>query len=150
MASMGPSSGRLQTRANLTDEVAEAAVVDDHIDHRDAPRSNADGEGLAMAPGDCEVAAPPRVAVEAALRPSEAMPAGSSEVRGHSFGGGAVDWEALLSSFRRTGFQASCLAQAVDLVNRMVTTWWPLIHQALPSSPMSCHACLSYSCSSLC
>lgn len=103
-----------------TSPPAEAAEAPDRRDETASGVGAA--EGLAKAKGGCEEDAPPRVALEAALRPSEAMPSGSSEVRGYPFAGGPVDWDALLSSFRHTGFQASCLGQAVDLVNKMVSS----------------------------
>lgn len=52
---------------------------------------------------------------------SDPMPEGSETIKGYDFNEG-VDYHALLSSFSRTGFQATNFGKAVDEVNRM-RTW---------------------------
>eukprot|EP00271_Cylindrocystis_brebissonii_P023216 TRINITY_DN9508_c0_g1_i2.p1 TRINITY_DN9508_c0_g1~~TRINITY_DN9508_c0_g1_i2.p1 ORF type:complete len:203 (-),score=57.75 TRINITY_DN9508_c0_g1_i2:1117-1725(-) len=74
------------------------------------------------------VEAAPQAALEAALKPSEPLPAGTPEIRGYDFRDG-VDYNALLSSMTRTGFQATNFGHAVDEVNRMLA--WRLSDEAV-------------------
>eukprot|EP01112_Ceratiomyxa_fruticulosa_P010503 TRINITY_DN2783_c0_g1_i1.p1 TRINITY_DN2783_c0_g1~~TRINITY_DN2783_c0_g1_i1.p1 ORF type:complete len:359 (-),score=68.16 TRINITY_DN2783_c0_g1_i1:232-1308(-) len=59
----------------------------------------------------------PNIAKDAVLLKSISLE-GSQEVRGYDFNKG-VNYDALLSSFLTTGFQATSFGQAVDEVNRM-------------------------------
>jgi deoxyhypusine synthase len=62
---------------------------------------------------------------EAVLLRSEPMPADSVQVKGHDFSevwkeGKPVDYHALLSSYRTSGFQATNFGLAVEQINLMV------------------------------
>ena len=73
-------------------------------------------------------AAVPLVVQEAVLGSSQAMPEGSIRVQGYDFGGkipggtpsGAVDYHALLQSYRTSGFQATNFGLAVEQITQMV------------------------------
>lgn len=68
----------------------------------------------------------PAVVQEAVLVKSEPMPPEfSTQVKGYEFErGGAVDYHALLQSFRTSGFQATNFGLAVEQINKMVGTNW--------------------------
>lgn len=61
-------------------------------------------------------------AATAVLKPSISMPSTSTRIRGVDFNEfpQSITVEALTSSFARTGFQASNLAKAIEIVNNMV------------------------------
>ena len=61
----------------------------------------------------------PEIVKQAVLGKSGEMPEDSLTVEGYDFNEG-LDYEKLLGSFKRTGFQALHLAQAVDEINRML------------------------------
>jgi len=63
---------------------------------------------------------PPQIAVEAVLASSEPMPTDSVVCKGYDFSNG-VDYHALLSSYRFTGFQAMNFGKAVEEINKMVS-----------------------------
>lgn len=72
----------------------------------------------------------PAGAVAAVLKPSEGLPEGSLTVHGYDFDRG-LDYHALLQSYLTTGFQATSFGQAVNEINRMVSSqdesrWWEL------------------------
>ena len=50
----------------------------------------------------------------------EPVPEGLTPVRGYEFGGNAVDYHALLQSYRTCGFQATNFGLAVEQINQMV------------------------------
>ena len=62
----------------------------------------------------------PQLVKDAILASSDPMPPGSEEVRGYDFSNG-VDYHALLTSYRTTGFQASNFGKAVEEINNMVS-----------------------------
>jgi deoxyhypusine synthase len=67
------------------------------------------------------------------LVPSERLPEGSTQIRGHDFNGPS-DLDAVMASMLGTGLQASALGQAVAEVNRMLD--WRLSHEPLaPDDP---------------
>lgn len=70
-----------------------------------------------------------KIATEAALSASEPLPPGTEVVKGYDFSDGAVDYEKLLSTYINSGFQATNLGRAVEIVNKMV---------CLPSFLSSC------------
>lgn len=59
-------------------------------------------------------------AANVVLVQSEELPDGIEIVRGYEFSGESVDYNALLASYKRTGFQASNFNTAVDIINDMV------------------------------
>jgi len=61
----------------------------------------------------------PSVAAEAVLVKSEAMPEGAETVRGYDFNSG-LDYHRLLSSYRRSGFQATNFGLAVEQIRAML------------------------------
>ena len=61
----------------------------------------------------------PQSVKDAILASSAPMPPGSEEVKGYDFSNG-VDYHALLTSYRTTGFQASNFGKAVEEINKMV------------------------------
>ena len=64
----------------------------------------------------------PSVVQNAVLVKSDPMPAEfSREVAGYEFAPGAVDYHALLQSFRTSGFQATNFGLAVEQINEMVS-----------------------------
>lgn len=69
-----------------------------------------------------DVSSSPTEGQDAVLVRSEAMPEGSTVVRGYEFSGiGAqVDYHAMLRAYKSTGFQATNFGLAVDVVNEMV------------------------------
>ncbi|XP_059063788.1 deoxyhypusine synthase isoform X2 [Cryptomeria japonica] len=68
----------------------------------------------------------PSSAYASALKSSESLSGKSMEVRGYDFNKG-LNYEELFQSMATTGFQASLLAQAIDLVNTMLD--WDLTHE---------------------
>jgi deoxyhypusine synthase len=82
-------------------------------------------------------------AEQAVLGTSEALPAGTPQVRGYEFparsdaGGGApppVDYERLLAAMATTGYQATNFGAAVAELNRMIA--WRLSDEPLtPETP---------------
>ncbi|KAJ3330097.1 hypothetical protein HDU91_003685, partial [Kappamyces sp. JEL0680] len=63
----------------------------------------------------------PKVALEAVLVPSQEMPKDAVKVEGYSFPtAGPVDFDQLFASYARTGFQATALAQGIDIINEML------------------------------
>lgn len=62
----------------------------------------------------------PESVTNAVLAPSEKLPEGTTIIRGYDFEGCTVDYDALLSSYLRTGFQASHFGRAIEIVNNMV------------------------------
>ncbi|KAH9309590.1 hypothetical protein KI387_037501 [Taxus chinensis] len=70
----------------------------------------------------------PSSAYAAALKSSESLIGKCMEVRGYDFNKG-LNYEELFRSMLTTGFQASHLAQAIDLVNSMLD--WSLAHEPL-------------------
>lgn len=79
---------------------------------------------------DCEL---PASAVEAVLVRSEPLPEDATIVKGYEFGDGPVDYNALLSSYGATGYQATNFGRAVDVVNGMLS-WRPGTQQDLPNN----------------
>lgn len=67
----------------------------------------------------------PSVASGAVLAPSDSLPEDSIIVRGHDFASEHVDYNALLSSFLSTGFQATHFAEAVSIIHGMVRSNLP-------------------------
>ena len=63
-----------------------------------------------------------QTAATAVLKPSISMPLTSTRIRGIDFNefSQGVTIKALTSSFAKTGFQASNLAKAIEIVNNMV------------------------------
>ena len=61
----------------------------------------------------------PDIAAQAVLAPSGEMPCEKVKVQGYNFDNG-VDYHALLSSFKTSGFQATNFGLAVDRINEMV------------------------------
>jgi deoxyhypusine synthase len=59
-------------------------------------------------------------ATEAVLLKSEPMPENSISVGGYNFEEGPVDYDKLMASYFTTGFQATNLGKAVQIVNKMV------------------------------
>ena len=64
----------------------------------------------------------PSLVQEAVLQKSDPMPAEfSTTVKGYEFSGqGAVDYHALLQSYRTSGFQATNFGLAVEQISEMV------------------------------
>ena len=62
----------------------------------------------------------PQSVKDAILAPSDPVPEDSEEVRGYDFSVG-VDYDALLDSYRTTGFQATNFGKAVKEINQMVS-----------------------------
>lgn len=62
---------------------------------------------------------PPPVATEAVLVKSSPMPDGAPTVKGYDFNEG-IDYHKLMTSYRRSGFQATNFGRAVEEINRMV------------------------------
>lgn len=60
-------------------------------------------------------------AVAAVLKSSEGLPEGTKVVHGYDFQP-ALDYHALLQSYLTTGFQATSFGQAVNEINRMVSS----------------------------
>lgn len=81
-----------------------------------------------MAPEEASASSPssavPASAAAAVLVQSEPLPADATIVRGHEFDAGPVDYEALLSSYVRTGYQATNFGRAIEIVNGMLS-WVP-------------------------
>lgn len=61
----------------------------------------------------------PVLAKDAVLQESEPMPKNTPEVRGYDFNQG-VNYEALLATYKHSGFQATNFGKAVDEINRMI------------------------------
>lgn len=55
-----------------------------------------------------------QIAEMSVLKKSSPMPADSTIIKGYDFNGG-IDYDALLDSYMSTGFQASHLAEAVQV-----------------------------------
>ena len=62
----------------------------------------------------------PRATADAVLVQSGELPPGYETVKGYTFGEDKVNYDALLGSYIRCGFQASHFGRAVDIVNSMV------------------------------
>jgi deoxyhypusine synthase len=65
----------------------------------------------------------PKLATDAVLKPSQAVPEGSREVRGidfDDFKDGSISVDSLVAGMANMGFQASSLAEAVRIINEMV------------------------------
>ncbi|ESO83735.1 hypothetical protein LOTGIDRAFT_222351 [Lottia gigantea] len=62
---------------------------------------------------------PPSIATNAVLVESQPMPEGTETVRGYDFNNG-VNFEKLLNSYTRSGFQATNFGLAVEEVNKMI------------------------------
>lgn len=73
----------------------------------------------------------PEVATAAVLVKSEPLPDDAVLVRGYEFTDGPVDYDALLGSYIRSGYQATHFGQAINVVNDMLA-WRPP-----PGSPKS-------------
>ena len=61
----------------------------------------------------------PAIAAQAVLGPSGKMPCKEVKVEGYNFENG-VDYHALLSTYKTSGFQATNFGLAVDRINEMV------------------------------
>lgn len=57
------------------------------------------------------------------LMPSEPMPDFAVSVKGPNFDE-EMDLQKLLASYSRIGFQANSLGKAIDIVNKMVSSWF--------------------------
>lgn len=68
----------------------------------------------------------PSSAVQAVLVQSTPMPSDSVKVKGYDFNNG-IDFQAIMASYLRTGYQATSVGQAIEEINRMVN----LAHLAL-------------------
>ncbi|KAJ2779157.1 Deoxyhypusine synthase [Coemansia interrupta] len=73
--------------------------------------------------------AAPAIATAAVLVESEQLPKGTQLIKGYDFDNG-VDYNALLSSYLTTGFQASSFGRAVEIINHMRA--WRLSDEPLP------------------
>ncbi|KAJ2387794.1 hypothetical protein GGI05_003980, partial [Coemansia sp. RSA 2603] len=73
--------------------------------------------------------AAPAIATAAVLVESEQLPKDTKLIKGYDFDNG-VDYNALLSSYLTTGFQASSFGRAVEIVNHMRA--WRLSDEPLP------------------
>lgn len=62
----------------------------------------------------------PKIALDSVLQRSDPMPEDSQVCKGYDFSNG-VDYHALLSSYRSTGFQAMHFGKAVEEINKMVS-----------------------------
>jgi deoxyhypusine synthase len=64
-------------------------------------------------------------AANAVLKPSIAMPSTSTQIHGVDFNDykSPITVQQLTAHFSRTGFQASNLGKAIDIINKMVYTW---------------------------
>ena len=74
----------------------------------------------------------------AVLVESEPMPEDAVTIEGHKFGppGSPVDYDALLGSYLRTGFQATNFGLAVEQINKMVRQWPFSVHATPPQLSM--------------
>jgi deoxyhypusine synthase len=66
----------------------------------------------------------PAATAAAVLVRSEPLPDDAVLVRGYEFGKGPVDYDALLGSYERTGYQATHFGRAIGIVNGMLN-WRP-------------------------
>ena len=67
----------------------------------------------------------PKLATAAVLKPSQGVPEGSREVRGIDFDDykdGKISVDSLVAGMANMGFQASSLAEAVRIINDMVSS----------------------------
>lgn len=62
----------------------------------------------------------PETVLNAIAADSAKLPDGSTIIRGYDFESPTVDYNALLSSYLSTGFQASHFGQGIQIVNNMV------------------------------
>ncbi|CAN8077225.1 unnamed protein product [Agarophyton chilense] len=75
-------------------------------------------------PGSLLAPVLPTVAAEAVLQQSEQLPHNTPLVRGYDFSEDTVDYDALLESYKQSGFQATNFGIAVDIINDMIA-WEP-------------------------
>jgi deoxyhypusine synthase len=61
----------------------------------------------------------PETALDAVLVPSEPIPDGAPTVKGYDFNQG-VDFQKILDSYLTTGYQATQLGEAIDIIRSMV------------------------------
>jgi deoxyhypusine synthase len=61
----------------------------------------------------------PTTVVNAVFKKSDPMPTETEIAKGYNFDAG-LDYEALMHSYSRIGYQASHFGQAVDIVNQMI------------------------------
>jgi deoxyhypusine synthase len=73
---------------------------------------------------------PSRMRLQHVLVHSEPVPEGTPEVQGHDFEHGR-DLDAIMGRMATSGFQATNLGQAVDLVNEMVRPSFELCRREL-------------------
>ncbi|KAI0561631.1 deoxyhypusine synthase [Gracilaria domingensis] len=87
----------------------------------------------------------PQVAADAVLQQSEQLPKDTPLVRGYDFSGDVVDYDALLSSYKHSGFQATNFGIAVDIINEMIS-WKPAEAQIQSGIPRNakCQVFLGY------
>ncbi len=62
----------------------------------------------------------PQIAIDALLVQSESLPKDAPIVKGYTFEGDKVDYDELFKCYTATGFQATNLGRAIDVVNGMV------------------------------
>lgn len=72
----------------------------------------------------------PQAAAEAVFTVSEELPSDVPSIRGYDFNDGC-DLDGLMASMLTTGFQATCMGQAIREVNRMLS--WRLSDEPLPA-----------------
>lgn len=83
----------------------------------------------------------PQSALEAVFVPSEQVPADAEIVKGYDFNQG-IDYSLLMESYRRIGYQATSMGQAIEILNRMVMlvafmSSWLGGYQMIPSCQMN-------------
>lgn len=69
----------------------------------------------------------PLDAAAAVFQHSEPVPADTVVVEGPNFDQ-SIDLQDLLSNYNRIGFQASSLGRAIDIVNKMVSLFFPTVY----------------------
>lgn len=79
----------------------------------------ANGSTAATGAGNNNLAHTPSSAVQAVLVQSTPMPSDSVQVKGYDFNNG-IDYQAIMQSYMRTGYQATSVGQAIEEINRMV------------------------------
>lgn len=70
----------------------------------------------------------PTQTTDAVLSASEPLPDGTPLVRGYDFSDPSTDYNRLLESYAKSGFQATHFGQAVDIINSMLS-WRPTSEQ---------------------
>lgn len=110
-------------RKNPGSESASSSVVSEMKSNENTARSQSEHN---VSENDASTSSyhVPESAVHAVLVQSEELAENTALVKGYMFGDSPVDYDALLSSYVRTGFQATHFGKAVDIVNGMLS-WRP-------------------------